>query len=215
MTKSPNWDQAALRDRLLLATLPHVVFDGWRLRALTAGAQDIGLDGQLVEEVFPGGLRDLAVHFNDWSDRAMLRPGMDLAALPVRQRVARLVRCRLEAVAPHREAARKAIAYLTMPGNATTAAKITYRTVDAIWYAAGDTATDMNYYTKRGLLAAVYTATVLYWLADESEEFADSWAFLDRRIAEVMAIPRLQGRFREMAERLPSPLRLMRPFFPR
>ena len=64
-----------------------------------------------------------------------------------------------------------------------------WRTVDAIWYAAGDTATDFNYYSKRGLLAGVYSATVLYWLEDRSEGFANTWSFLDRRIAEVMRVP--------------------------
>jgi ubiquinone biosynthesis protein COQ9 len=84
--------------------------------------------------------------------------------------------------------------------------------VSAIWYAAGDTATDFNYYTKRALLAGVYSATVLYWLDDKSEDFAKTWTFLDRRIADVMRVPQVLGALRE---RLGGILPRFRPFTPR
>ncbi|MDA0240155.1 MAG: COQ9 family protein, partial [Proteobacteria bacterium] len=169
-------------------------------------------DADLVARVFPGGLRDVARHFNEFIDQKMIDAAekMALADMPVRERIATLVRLRLELLAPHREAVRKVLAYLTLPGNARVALQSTQATVSRMWYAAGDRATDYNYYTKRGLLAGLYSATVLYWLADESENFADTWNFLDRRIENVMAIPKLQGRILKAASRLPSPLRLAR-----
>ena len=90
------------------------------------------------------------------------------------------------------------------------AAKCLYRTVDAIWYAAGDTSTDYNFYTKRGLLAGVYSSTVLYWLNDDSEGAVATWAFLDRRIADVMKVPKLIGKVSGLTGKLPNPLRLFR-----
>jgi ubiquinone biosynthesis protein COQ9 len=104
------------------------------------------------------------------------------------------VRARLEQLAPHREAVRRALSYLALPQNAALGAKCLYRTVDAIWYAAGDTATDYNFYTKRLLLAGVYSSTVLFWLNDKSEGYAETWAFLDRRIAEVVKLGGALGR---------------------
>jgi ubiquinone biosynthesis protein COQ9 len=74
------------------------------------------------------------------------------------------------------------------------ALRLAAATCDEIWYAAGDRSVDFNYYTKRGLLAPVYASTVLYWLADTSEGSTDTWGFLDRRIADVLKIPRLQSR---------------------
>lgn len=216
MTSHGEKDRLEFRDRLLLATLPHVVFDGWNQRALDAGARDIGVGSEMGKELFPAGFCDLALHFNDWADRAMLQSaGEELLEMPIRERIATLVRLRLQALGPHREAVRKVIAYLTLPGNALAAADVTYRTVNLIWYTAGDSATDFNFYTKRGLLLAVYSTTVLYWLADESDDFAASWGFLDRRLADVMNIPRLQRRLRGAVQLLPSPLRLMRPIFAR
>src|SRR3546814_13076715 len=93
-----------------------------------------------------------------------------------------------------REAVRRAIGYLALPQNALLSTRLLYRTVDAMWYAAGDTATDWNFYSKRALLAAVYSSTLLYWLNDRSEGFVDTWGFLDRRIGDVLRIPREIGR---------------------
>lgn len=200
------------RDVILAAMLPHVVFDGWSNRALDAGTRDAGLEAEMAERAFPRGLRDVAAHFNEYIDRQMMAEAENraLADMPVRERIYTLVRLRLELLAPHKEAVRKVLAYLALPGNARIALRSTQTTVSRMWYAAGDTATDYNYYTKRGLLAGLYSATVLYWLADESEDFADTWNFLERRIENVMAFPKLQGRLLKVAERFPSPLRIMR-----
>jgi ubiquinone biosynthesis protein COQ9 len=120
------------------------------------------------------------------------------------------VRLRLTANAAHREAIRRALAILAMPIHAPLAARLLYATVDAIWYALGDRSTDYNFYTKRMLLAGVYSATVLYWLNDKSAENTETWDFLDRRIADVMRIPQAMGRLGKLAEKLPDPLRLLR-----
>jgi ubiquinone biosynthesis protein COQ9 len=161
---------------------------------------------------FPGGVVELLEFFIAEADRHMLDAlaRTDLSALKVRERIATAVRLRLEAETPHKEAVRKALAVLALPIHAGRALKCLYRTVDAIWYAAGDTATDFNFYTKRGLLAAVYGATMLYWLDDRSAGSVDTDAFLDRRIADVMAIPKLTRRLGEIVDRLPNPARFWR-----
>jgi ubiquinone biosynthesis protein COQ9 len=202
-----------LRETLLLAGLPHVPFDGWSHKALTAGARDAAIDPALAADAFPGGAGEIIEFFNQWADRRAVAEleAADLGALKVRQRIALGVRRRIEANAAYREAIRLGLAHLTLPQNMPLATKVLYRTVDALWYAAGDTATDFNFYTKRGLLAGVYGATVLYWLNDKSPGSADSWAFLERRIADVMRIPPALGRIGRLASVLPNPLRLLRP----
>lgn len=189
-------DTVELRDRILEAMLFHVPFDGWSERSLRSGAVDAGLPADDGLRAFPTGMLEVAEHFCDWGDRRMAAElaKRDLAALRIRERIAAAVRTRLEVVAGHREAVRRVIAFLALPQNGVAGAACTYRTVNAMWYAAGDNATDFNFYTKRGLLASVYGATVLYWLADGSEGAADTWAFLDRRIEGVMKFSRVQGR---------------------
>jgi len=200
------------RNRLLEAILPHVAFDGWTDAALQAGAADAGLEAVEVDRFFPGGAREIAAYFSDWADQQMLEAlsSQEIDGLKLRERVALAARLRLEALALHRETVRRTIGYLSLPGNISRAGRGVYKTVDAIWYAVGDRSSDFSFYTKRALLAGVMTTTTLFWLNDESQDSADSWAFLDRRIADVMKIPAVRSRFEKLACRLPDPFKLLR-----
>ena len=206
-------DRDDQREALLKATLPHVAFDGWTRTALLAGARECGIEPALADNAFPGGMAELLDFYHRQADIEMVRAleaHPDLAALKTREKVALAIRLRLEQNAGHREAIRQALSFLALPPNAPLGAKCLYRTVDAIWYAAGDKATDFSFYTKRGLLAGVYGATVLYWLNDKSDGCAETWTFLDRRIADVMKIYELRGRLDRFVEQLPDPFRLFR-----
>jgi len=199
-------------DALLQAILPEVPFDGWTSVALRKAVERVGLDPLELASLCPGGPRDLVAAFSHWADRETLRAlePLDLASMKVRERIATGVRTRLAILAPHREAVRRALSLLAAPQNVPLGMRLLYDAVDAIWYAAGDTATDFNFYTKRGLLAGVYAATTLYWLDDRSPGGVETHAFLDRRLADAMAIPRLSGRIREFAARLPDPFLFFR-----
>jgi len=205
-------NRAEAKDALLAALLPDVPFDGWSARALGRAAARSGLDPAEVASLFPAGPRDVVRWFSHWADRqtlASLDPAT-LAQMKIRERIAVGVEARLRILAPHREAVRRALALLSEPQNVPLGARLLYDAVDAIWYAAGDTATDFNFYTKRALLAGVYAATTLYWLDDRSEGSVDTRAFLERRIDEAMRIPGLTARLRQWTTRLPDPFLLVR-----
>ena len=199
------------RRALIEAMLPEVPFDGWSRLALGAAAAETGIDASEAATLFSTP-RDLVQGFSHWADDRMLDAleTENLEAMRIRDRIATAERTRLHVLEPHREAVRRALAVLALPPNMAMGLILLYRTVDAIWYAAGDRSTDFNFYTKRGLLAGVHAATTLYWLDDRSEGGADTAAFLDRRLAEVMAIPKLRARLDESLASLPNPFRLMR-----
>jgi ubiquinone biosynthesis protein COQ9 len=203
----------AARQRLLAAALAHVVFDGWTRAALQAGAADAELDLADADRLFPGGPAEMVRAYSDWADADMAGrlAGADLDGLATGRRIAHAVRARIEALAPHREAARRAAGFLARPDNAPLAASCLYRTVDAMWRAAGDRSADFSFYTKRASLAAVYGATLLHWLDDESEDAAETWAFLDRRLADVMRLGRLRRRCESLRASLPDPFRRFTP----
>ena len=204
-------DRDALAARLLDATLAHVPFEGWTSLALRAGAGDAGVDWATAKRVFPGGIDELLALWGRLSDARMVAAlaDLDLDTMRIRDRIAACVRVRLEAHEPHREALRAACCRASLPHNAPAATRALWRMVDAMWRAAGDTATDFNYYSKRGLLAGVYGSTLLYWLEDNSENRSETWDFLERRIADVMRVPRVMSRLRSLA---PDPKRLLRAF---
>jgi ubiquinone biosynthesis protein COQ9 len=199
-------------DRLLTQLLPSVPFDGWTEQALTAASRAAGFDEQAWRRIFPRGPLDAVLAFSDWADKAMLvtLQTRDLTQMRVRDRVALGVRARLEALAPHQEAVRRSTRVLTQPGAAPDAARAVYRTVDAIWRAAGDTSTDYNFYTKRGLLAGVVVATTAYWLRDRSPEREASWRFLERRLDEVMRVGKRLAQLKNLGDHLPLPFRRTR-----
>ena len=205
-------DLEAGRDRLIEAALPHVPFDGWSQAALERGAQDLGHAKEEAIRLFPGNAIDMIDRMNRIADRRMLEAweAMDKSGMRTGERIATLVMLRFDWALPHREAVRRGLSLLSLPLNAPAGARMLYRTVDAIWKAAGDRSTDYNFYTKRGLLAAVMSATLLFWLDDRSPEMAETRAFLDRRLADVMRVPQLSGKLKGLAERLPSPARFLR-----
>lgn len=197
-----------LQDRLILAILPNIPFDGWSWSAIDAGARALDMDPADGVRCFPDGPRDAMAHFSDWADRATLGvikrdPGFE--KLKIREKITFTVRTRLELLEPYKDAVRAMSAKMARPSNAVLATRLVWQTADRMWYAAGDTATDFNHYTKRGLLSGVLTSTVMFWLGDSSTGHEKSWAFLDRRIADVLAVGKRIGRFKTLGERMPTP----------
>jgi ubiquinone biosynthesis protein COQ9 len=206
-----NRDNQELRDLILLATLPHVVFEGWSRDAMAAGIEDLSDLPDLEPEAAFDDMSDLAAHFSDWADRRMIAEmaKVDMESLKIRQRIASGVRSRLEILEPHREAVRRCLTYLALPHRAGLSLKCTYNTVSEIWYATGDESADFSFYSKRALLAPVLASTVLYWLADEGDgqgDFPETWGFLDRRIGDVLKLIQTRIKLTNRLAELPSPI---------
>ena len=197
MTEHVDPQSPHTRERVLLAALAHVPFDGWSKAALTKGCKEAGLDDDAARLVFPEGVPELVEYFSTYVDEKMtaVLVAENLEAMKIRDRITTAIRVRLELLARHREAVRRTATYFAMPQNVALGLKCLARTMDAIWRAVGDQATDFSYYTKRMSLAGVYGSTLLHWLDDDSEGFADSFAFLDRRIGNVMEFHKVRERF--------------------
>jgi ubiquinone biosynthesis protein COQ9 len=207
---SPNRESE--REALLLALLPDVPFDGWTRQNLIAAGRKQGLSAAGAAALFPGGPADMVAAFSRWADRQMLArlDHLDLGGLRTHERVAAAAMARFEALALYREAVRRGLRVLAQPLNGPLAARLLYETVDAIWYAVGDESTDFSFYTKRGILAALYSMTTLYWLEDRSPNFIDTRGFLERRLADIGRLPRWRETLSSRLNILPNPFRLAR-----
>ncbi len=201
-----------IRDAIVEAALIHVAFDGWSPRCLRAAAVDAGFEAAQADRAFPGGSADAVAHWCDLADRrmeeALMHTGME--GLRLHERVARAIRLRLQHWDMDREAVRRAVAVLSLPTNTRLALRCAYRTVDTIWWAVGDTSTDLNFYTKRVQLAGVYSATLLYWLDDSSEGAEETWAFLNRRLQGIVRLHKARSRVKAAAGKVPNPFRAAR-----
>lgn len=202
-----------IRDRLVLAALEHVPFDGWSDKALTHAAQDCGLDSQASDRAFPHGVSSAVRHFTELGDRMMVADlaALDFESLSVRDRIVTAVWTRLDRWTPHKESVRRALAVYALPRNMGAAGQATWRSVDLMWKAVGDRSGDFSWYTKRASLAAVYSATVLYWLDDQSEDHAATRDFLERRVEDVVTVIKARKRLTDRLAGLASPKTISNP----
>lgn len=191
--KNDHLDVARARADLLAAIVPHVPFDGWSEPAFRAAVGELGLDPALARVVCPRGAVDLAVEYHRAGDRAMLAALTEeaLAGLKFRDKIAFAVKARLQAADP--ELVRRGASVFALPQHAATGSKLVWETCDLIWRALGDSSEDYNWYTKRLTLSGVYSATVLFWMGDDSEDHSASWAFLEHRIEGVMRFEKVKG----------------------
>jgi ubiquinone biosynthesis protein COQ9 len=199
----PTLDE--MRERLSAELPRHAAFDGWTPAALAMAAEATGIDPAIAMLAFSGGGVEMIDGWFLSIDRAMALavPVEQLSTMKIRARIIALVEARIDLIAPDIEALRRALAILALPQNLPRAAKLGWRAADTIWRAAGDISTDLNHYSKRTLLAGIYTATIMAMLDDESEGLAETRAFLGRRVDGVMRFEKLKSRFTHSApERL-------------
>ncbi len=203
-------------DELRIALAPDIaasaIFDGWNQAALVAAAEMAGCDVDIARLAFPGAKpMDLIEAWITSVDQAMAAqwPAERLATLKIRERIRTLVAFRLDAVAHIDEAVRRALAVMAQPHHAPRALKLGWRSADIMWRLAGDTATDYNHYTKRAILAGIYSATLAVFVNDDSEDKADTHAFLDRRIDGVMRFEKAKAQLLGKDRDLPSLTRFL------
>ena len=200
-----------LRRRLALAVGENAVFDGWTHAAVDSAAGQLGIDPVQARLAMPKGqaaMIDLYIREVDRALEAYFTPER-LAGMKIREKIRGLVWRRIEIMGPAREAVRRALAILAMPQNVPLAVRISWRSADIMWRIAGDTSTDFNHYTKRMTLGAVYASTLLAWLDDDSEGWANTAAFLDRRIDDVMKFEKFKAQWRGSADQRLSPSRFL------
>lgn len=192
-------------DELKAALAPrlgaHAGFDGWSEAALAMAAGELGVPADRARLAFPGGAAEMIEAWFDWIDKAMLEtfPAERIAEMKIRDRIRNLLLFRLQTLVPYREALRRALAILASPRHAPQGASLAWRSADRIWRLAGDTATDFNHYSKRAILIGVYGSTTMIFLDDASEDLAETRAFLDRRIDDVMRFEKAKARWKGSA----------------
>ena len=199
-----------LRRELALAVGENAVFDGWTRAAVDSAAAQLGIDTIQARLAMPktqAAMIDIYIQEVDRALEAWFTPKR-LKPMKIREKIRSLIWHRLEIMGPAREAVRRALAILAMPQNLPLALKAGWRSADLMWRIAGDTSTDFNHYTKRMTLGAVYGSTLLVWLDDRSEGWADTAAFLDRRIDDVMRFEKFKADWRGSSEHL-SPSRFL------
>ena len=194
-----------MREAVLAASLPHAAFDGFTDSLLQKAGAEAGVSKADLARLFENGPVSLIEFYSGWADAEMEKrlAAADLKTMKIRERIAAAVKTRLAVLKPHKEAARRAAALLSLPMHAALGAKLLYRTVDAMWRAASDTSTDFNFYTKRGILAGVYGSTAMRWFNDTSEDEKPTEDFLAARIENVMQFEKFKAKAKDALSNFP------------
>lgn len=198
---SPKQTDAAKKSALLAAALKTVVFDGWCDDLPLRAARAANIPAAEATRLFPEGTAGLYAFFSAEADRAAVKNAASAmaSATRIRDKVTLGVRARLDYLEPHKEAVRRAL--LEKPQGLhllqRQLPRLVWNSADAIWMAAGDTATDYNRYTKRFLLSGVISAVTLYWLNDTSDGHEKTLDFLDDRIENVMTFGKVIAKIKK------------------
>ena len=184
-------NKAALIDALA----QNAGFDGWTDKSLRMALQAVGRDPAEAKLAFPGGRAEMIeAYFTLGDDRMVAAQTGQMVQAGLTARVRAAVAARLVLMDGEKEAVRRALAWLVLPGNAPRLARVIARMSDSVWFAAGDKSVDMSWYSKRAILGAILSATLFYWLSDSSADAEKTMAFLDRRLADAARIGKLKAR---------------------
>ncbi|CAD1475579.1 unnamed protein product, partial [Heterotrigona itama] len=186
-----------IKMKILAASLKYVHDLGWSQQAISAGAESIGYPG-IIHGLFPNRGADL-VHYFYLTCNKELNKILEEQALAVEQsptkkkktlelQVRDAVETRLRMVIPYKKTWPQALALMALPPNVPLSLANLLTLVDDICYYAGDKSVDINWYTRRIVLAGIYKTTELYMLQDNSEDHQKTWNFLERRIKDATQI---------------------------
>lgn len=175
---------------ILASALEHVPIHGFTQDALTLGVRSAGYPDISTTALFPKGAFSIVLYHLVTQRLALA----DRVQFPTEQGVGQKVRAltlaRLRAnadpnVLPHWQ---QGLGLMSLAENIPASLKELAKLSDEIWFQAGDVSVDSSWYTKRASLSAVYAAAEMFQTTDQSTDFRDTEAFLDRRLSEVRTV---------------------------
>jgi len=180
-------------EEIYQAALEYVYDHGWSREAIAAGAEEVGLPS-VAHGLFPGGAVDLITMFYQRCNEEMAErlaeqvAAMEPGELKIRTFVVEAMKMRLQMLEPYIDNWAEAMGIMALPQNALKGWSNLGDLADEIWYQTGDTSTDFNWYTKRLSVGAIYKASEIFMLQDESEDFEETWQFLENRVADLFSV---------------------------
>jgi ubiquinone biosynthesis protein COQ9 len=187
----------------LTTALYHVAFEGWTDSLIQKISDELGLDPNYFSLVFRGGIKELVGYSVERANMKMLVQfqQLDISSMKVREKIYTIIKLRLESI--NKQVERRTLAYYSLPHNAATGLKNLWQIVDMMWYECGDISTDYNHYSKRMLLALVYSRTLCYYLNDETENNSATWEYLTQSINKVLKFGNIKTTVKNYCKKLP------------
>ena len=183
------------KDSLIAELARAATFDGWGDRALKDAADALSLEPVFAMEAFPTVVSRILAH-SQMADSALevwVHDGGLENCDGVRGCLHALIMMRLRTHNDVKIAVQKGLSHFGDPLQLPEGSAAGWATVDMLWRLTGthlghSDDTPFNKLTKRGLLSAVYGATLLAWFDDDSDDLEKTSGFLSKRLDDVVQV---------------------------
>ena len=125
---------------------------------------------------------------------------INIINFPVNIRIKKILLARIQILNDDKIFYKKTFDHLLLPQNIKILKKSLYKSVDTMWYLAGDTSTDFNFYTKRIILGGVYTNAIFTFFNNDIEQAEVN---IDKNLKKISRLPKLKERFSFIKDNLP------------
>lgn len=202
-TKKPTYDMIdiAKKHKLLRGDFFHALSTllteaEWNKSLFKLAEEKCAFSKNYHHILFPEGDTKIIDGFEEWQDHKMLELlAKEELKSKIREKIAKALEVRIINIVP-KSVSLKQNALFLLPCNLLLGAKSYARTCDLIWRYAGDKSDDFNYYSKRGLLLAVYTSARLFYLSDESKEFIKTKEFIATYLENIINIAKIKTKIK-------------------
>lgn len=201
-----------IKKNILIEAKPYIIKYGWNEEMFRKVAKHSKHEFSLVLSVFPNGYINLIQLYLDNINTKMTDESkkMDLIRLKVHERIRELSILRFKIMEKEKELSRKTFIHLLLPTKYNFSIKNIYKSVDQIWYLAGDNSTDFNFYSKRVILASIYFVTLMHFI--NNNNFDETKRILNEQLKNVSKIPKIKERFNAFIKLSPQFFKLRKNF---
>jgi ubiquinone biosynthesis protein COQ9 len=201
-----------IRYKILREAKKHVVKHGWNEDIFTHIKNNSNHSYDEMNSLFPQGYKIiLEMYLSEINEKMIMESKeIDLIRLKVHERIRELCFLRLNIMSKEKELIKRSFLTLSLPHNFKLASKILYKTVDEIWFLAGDNSTDFNYYSKRAILASIYTTVMIHFT--NNKDINSTYDLLNKQLKKVSKIPKIKNRIKDISKIFPYIIKLKNNF---
>ena len=212
MIKNQNKYLLNKRLQILKFAKSFVVANGFKTNTLKNLSNKYKLDVNETEILFPGGSNDLIKFALEQLnvDLENSCKKIDLIRLPVHKRIRKILLLKLSLMNKEKFFYKKIFLNILIPKKNIFVPTQLYKSIDQIWFIAGDTSTDFNFYTKRLILSAIYSRVILFFFNNNNQDELEN--ILDDNLRRVSKIPDLKSNINIFKDSFPKILKFVKNF---
>ena len=210
MMKTKNKYLLSKRLEILKFAKIIVAEDGLTSKTLKNISTKYELDIHELNLLFPDGKNDLLQFALEQLniDLENYCKKLDLIRLPVHKRIRKILLSKIYIMDKEKKFYKKIFLSLLIPKKNFSPPLKLYKSVDQIWFIAGDTSVDFNFYTKRLILAGIYSRVIFFFFNNNNQKLLED--LLDSNLKRVSKIPELKTKLNFLKDYFPKAVKFVK-----